>query len=48
MPDIVKESRAVTTWHVNVSEDQIREVLPGHGEAGATGVSFKDVVAYSP
>ena len=45
MPDIAEESGAVSARHVNVTDDQVGEVLAGNGKTCDTGIGIEDVIA---
>ena len=45
MPDVVEESLNISARHVNVGQDQVGKMLPGHFKTRRSAISFNDVIA---
>jgi hypothetical protein len=42
----VQQARAVPARHVNVAQDQIGKILPGHLQARGAGIGLDDAIAF--
>jgi hypothetical protein len=46
MPNFTQKSCPVTSGHLNITEDQVGEVLSGKGETDNAGIGFENIIPH--